>query len=170
MTETLNCSKGCCTLKMTKYIPNKNAFKIRANNRKAGVFIHDPKTDKTLLVQSRGHLWGLPKGSLKYQETERVCAIREAKEETGLKISEQEFTKAMNIKFRAMYYYIERDECEVEVQTQIKDNDANAIGWIKTSCIAQLILDGKITLTQQCRMVFKKFKNITFPHSNFYKK
>jgi ADP-ribose pyrophosphatase YjhB (NUDIX family) len=165
--QHLNCKKGCCTLQITPYIIKNNFFKSKHSNRKAGVFIYDPNKDKILIVQSKGNLWGLPKGSVKYQETERLCAIREVKEETGLDILENHFSKAMIIRNRAMYFYIEKDECNVEVQQHIEDNDANGIGWVSISCLDDLIIDGHITLTQHCRIVFRKFMNKEFPHSSF---
>jgi ADP-ribose pyrophosphatase YjhB (NUDIX family) len=163
--QYLICKKGCCSLQIQPYKCT-STYKSKNSYRKAGVFIYDPNKDKVLLVQSKGNLWGIPKGSLKYGETERICAIREVKEETGIITSEKNFSKAMVIRNRAVYYYMEKDECSVEVQN-IPNNDANAIGWINTQCLEQLIVDGNITLTQHCRMVFKKFLNKEFPHSTF---
>ena len=166
--QHLKCKKGCCSLEILPYKINKNSyFKQRNSNKKAGVFIYDPNKDKILIVQSKGNLWGLPKGSVQFQETERLCAVREVHEETGLKILEKNFSKAMIIRNRAIYYYLEKDECKVEVQRHIIDNDANGIGWISISCLDDLIIDGHITLTQHCRIVFRKFMNKEFPLSSF---
>ena len=164
--QYLICKKGCCSLQIQPYKSN-NTYKNKNSYRKAGVFIYDPNKNKILLVQSKGNLWGLPKGSLNYGETERICAIREVKEETGLTITEENFSKAVVIRNRAVYYYIETNECNVQVQTFIPNNDANAVGWINIDCLEQFILDGNITLTQHCRLVFKKFLNKEFPHSTF---
>lgn len=166
--EFFICPDGCCTLKVMPYNFSKNSCKnIRDCYRKAGVFIYDPKKDKVLLIQSRGHLWGSPKGTIQYGETERQCAIREVKEETGLEISDTEFKKAVKINNNVIYFYIERDECKVEVQDHIKDNDANGIGWIKPDCIEKCIKNGNITLSQHCRMIFSKFQKRCFSESDF---
>jgi 8-oxo-dGTP pyrophosphatase MutT (NUDIX family) len=164
--QYLKCKKGCCSLEIHPYIQN-STYKIKNSFRKAGVFIYDPNKNKVLLVQSKGNLWGIPKGSLKYEETERICAVREVKEETGLTIYEDNFSKAMVIRNRAVYYYMEKDECLVKVQNHIPNNDANAIGWIRIECLEEFIIDGHITLTQHCRLVFKRFMNKEFPHSTF---
>jgi ADP-ribose pyrophosphatase YjhB (NUDIX family) len=158
------CPDGCCTLKIKPYNLSKNSH---VRYRKAGIFIYDPKKDKVLLIQSRGHLWGSPKGTIQYGETERQCAIREVKEETGLEISDTEFLKAVNINNNVIYFYIERDECNVEVQEHVKDNDANGIGWIKPDCIEKCIKNGHITLSQHSRILFNKFQKRCFPDSDF---
>lgn len=164
--ESFTCQKGCCLLKTTIYKHDKKIFRRNAN-RKAGVFIYDPNKRKVLLVQSRGNLWGPPKGTLKYGETERRCAIREVKEETGLTVTMNEFSRATIIRNRAIYFYVERDECEVFVQEQIPYNDVNALGWVKIECLEQCIIDGYITLTQHCRIVFQRFMGCRFSHSTF---
>ena len=100
------CNKECCVLKSIPYISDiKDSFeKVYYSNSKAGVVIFDPKVKKVLLVQSRGHLWGPPKGTLKYGESKRQCAVREVKEETGLSIDADSFTAAANLTNRAVYF------------------------------------------------------------------
>ena len=167
--EILKCPKGCCTIKQKPYISTKEPYeKVRRRRHKAGAFIYDPNTEKVLLVQSRGHLWGAPKGTINHNESERDCAVREVKEETGLNITVETFPKAVRIRNRAIYYYIEMNECEVEVQ-DIEGNDANGITWIKTSCLEDCINNGNITLSQHCRIVCSEFIGQFFPYSNFIK-
>ena len=167
--EILKCKKGCCSLKINKYdnkLKNSN-FKFKRRRHKAGVFFYDSSTNKVLLIQSRGHLWGPPKGTIKYGETERECAIREVREETGLKITFDNFTKATSIKKRAMYFFVEKKECDVNIQ-ETPNNDANGITWIKIECLIELIKNGNISITQHCRIVFYRFlKGIILPHSTF---
>lgn len=166
--EYLNCDSKCCLLQIHPYINKyKYNYKHKNSKRKAGVFIFDSKKNKILLIQSRGNLWGLPKGSLKYQETQENCAIREVKEETGIVISKKDFLKTILIRDRAIYYYIEKEECDVSVQKNIIDNDVNGIGWVDINCLEKLIINGKITLTQHSRIVFKKILDIDFPISRF---
>ena len=163
--QTYYCRDGCCPVKIKTYNPTPRYF--NRNYRKAGVFIYDPKEDRVLLVQSRGHLWGPPKGTLNIGEQERHCAVREVNEETGLDISSDNFTKAVKIRNRAIYYYLEMDTCDLTVQDSITDNDANGITWIKMQCLENAISDGNIVLNHYAKIVFHKLKNRTFPKSNW---
>lgn len=166
--EEFTCVDKCCTIKIKPYTLVKNPFdKVRRRRNKAGVFIHDPDTDKVLLVQSRGNFWGPPKGTMNLGETESECAVREVFEETGLEVDANSFLKATKIRNRAIYFYMEMKECDVNVQDHIKGNDANGIGWIKQSCLRKCIERGNISLSQHCRVVFSKFTKKNFPHSTF---
>ncbi len=166
--ETFICPNECCTIKVKPYTTPKDPFeKVRMRRKKAGVFIYDPNTGKVLLIQSRGHLWGPPKGTIQYAESERQCATREVKEETGLDISDDSFTKAVKIRNSAIYFYMKMGECNVTVQDRIPGNDANGIGWIKPDCLEKCIENGNISLSQHCRIVFSKFQGRDFPHSTF---
>jgi 8-oxo-dGTP pyrophosphatase MutT (NUDIX family) len=118
-------------------------------------------------VQSRGHLWGPPKGTIQYGETQRICAVREVKEETGLTISADSFVKAVNLSNRAIYFYMEASECNVEVQRQIVDNDANGVGWIKLKCLNECVRNGNISLSKHCQIVFERLLKKTFEHPKF---
>jgi 8-oxo-dGTP pyrophosphatase MutT (NUDIX family) len=139
----------------------------RRNYKKAGVFIYDPAEDRVLLVQSRGHLWGPPKGTLELGETETQCAVREVKEETGLDVRPEDFSRATKIKNRALYFYLEMNMTPVAVQDEVKDNDANGLTWIKVDCLKECIYNGHIVLNQHCKLVFQRFKKVTFPKSGF---
>jgi ADP-ribose pyrophosphatase YjhB (NUDIX family) len=169
--RTYNCLKGCCTIKIADYQPNSIPKKRKGNCRKAGVFIYDPNEDRVLLVQSRGLLWGSPKGTLEMDidETSLQCAIREVKEETGLTVSAEDFSRVIRIKNRALYYYSEMKTQEVFIQKNYDDNDANGITWIKVDCLEQCIEAGMISLNQHSRLVFKKFMDKTFPKVEFTK-
>jgi len=155
------CVSGCCILNINPYTYSKTFNPLRRRN-KAGVFIYDPKEDKTLLVQSRGHLWGPPKGTMEQGEAELACAVREVKEETGLNVNHADFSDSITIHCKSTYYYLEMSCCDVEVQSHIVDNDANGIGWIKTSCLEKGVQNGDILLSKHCIHVFKKFRNKTF--------
>ena len=163
----LKCQKKCCQVEVYPYdikIIKRNKIKKK---RKAGVFVYDPKSDKVLLVQSRGNLWGPPKGTIKYGETERECAIRELEEETSIVLSPDQFTKAYNIHYKAYYFYSEMDLCEVKAKEHVYDNDVNAVGWIKPKCLQEFIESGKIIISNHCKILFKKFLNLNIKKSNF---
>ena len=103
--QTYYCKSGCCKIYIQYYLNKKSYVKPRGNYRKAGVFIYDPKEDRILLVQSRGHLFGPPKGSLNIGENDIDGAVREVKEETGIDVNPRDFLKIVRIKNNAIYYY-----------------------------------------------------------------
>ena len=166
---SFRCPNKCCILKNNPYdFDQKSDFeKVHYQSRKAGVVLYDPTTTKVLLVQSRGHLWGPPKGTLQYGESKRQCAIREVKEETGLTISDDSFTAAANLSNKATYFYMETPECKVSVQSHIVDNDANGIGWIKLDCLEECIKNGNICLSKHCQVAFTRLLNRSFDHPTF---
>lgn len=159
----IRCSEKCCTIKYS-ILPSKPIFKIRC--KKSGVFIYDPTEERVLLVQSRGHLWGCPKGTLENEETSAECALREVKEETGLVLNVSDFKRGVKIRNRALYYYAEIKTTEVYPENR-EDNDVNGITWIKIKCLEKMIINGDIILNQDCKLLFKKFLYITFPKSDF---
>ena len=162
------CDSKCCTVKVATY-ETEPMRPRRRHYKKAGVFIYDPKEDRVLLVQSRGQLWGPPKGTLELGENDTQCAVREVKEETGIDVIPSRFSRATKIKNRAVYFYLERDTCPVDIQKDVDDNDANGITWIKVKCLKECVYNGHIVLSQHCKMVFARFMNVTFPKSGFTK-
>ena len=171
--QTYYCDNKCCNIYIQYYSNKRSYVKPIRNYRKAGVFIFDPKEDRVLLVQSRGHLFGPPKGSLKTGETETECAVREVKEETGIDVNPGNFLRAINIKNNAIYYYMEMDMCDNKgyIQNQIfqgeSDNDANGITWIKIDCLEKAILSGNIVLNHYAKIVFYRLFRKVFPKSNW---
>ena len=161
----IKCLNNCCELKIEPY--NKKRSKIIKNARKAGVIIYDPKQNKILIVQSRGHLWGPPKGTIQRGETQRKCAVREVFEETGININADSFTRAYNIGNNAIYFYMEMAECTVSVRNDIYDNDANSVGWIKFECLKDCISNGNISLSKHCQILLEKAFQYKFKHPNF---
>ena len=167
---TFVCPNTCCTLKIVPYTNTCNQDDSRSFYRcagKAGVVLHDITKDKILLVQSRGHLWGPPKGTLQYGESHRMCAVREVKEETGMKIDQKSFTRAVNLPNRVVYFYMNTSETNVSVQEHISGNDANGVGWIKLDCLQQCVENGNISLSKHCQIVLKRLLDRTFVHPVF---
>lgn len=156
------CFNNCCNLSIKPYCKKPFYFDRKNKRQKAGVFIYDPLKNKVLLIQSRGNLWGLPKGTLNTDETYNKCAIREVKEETGLDVEENQFLCSTMIRNNAMYYLIESKECDVSVQEHIYGNDANGIGWIRIECLNELIQNRKISLNSHCKIAFQRFLNVSF--------
>jgi len=166
--QTFTCPTGCCDIYVNYNIPiNFPYFGYKRNKRKAGVFIYDSKKNKVLLIQSNGNLWGPPKGTINYGETDRQCAIREVREETGLEITDQHFTRAINIQNKAIYFYLNKDKCPVQIPDDIRDNDATGITWINPDCLEHCIANGNINLSQHCRIVLEIFLKKNFSSSSF---
>ena len=162
---TYRCRDGCCCLQIEEYdrsLPNEGFIRARkGQRRKAGVFVFDPNTQKILLVQSRGNLWGPPKGTALKRERAKNCAIRELREETGISLSYKMLSRYVIICNRATYFFVEMDEIPVSVQTEIQGNDANGVGWVSLTCLQQLILHREIRLNQHCKLLLRKFLGVT---------
>lgn len=158
MTSEITCSKGCCTLKVMDYMVDKKSFSYSNTNVKAGVFIYDPSTDSVLIVQSKGNHWGSPKGTMIPSDISATrCAIREVKEETGLDLTETDFKRMTFVRPNVSYFYTEIPKCEVFVQDHVENNDANGIGWIKTSCLEECVNSGLLDFNHHFYIIYRKF-------------
>lgn len=171
MMRVYHCDKGCCLVQQKTYKPHLLFNPSFGRCLKAGVFMYDPEEKSVLLVQSRGYLWGLPKGTFEDDVDNNMvdCAIRELKEETGLTVRAEEFRKVIKVKNRATYFYTERKSCPVSIQESETDNDANGITWIKVECLENCINNGQIFVNQHCRIAFKKFLGVVLPSADFVK-
>lgn len=158
------CNNGCCILKMKTYerTPMKRTSRV-----KAGVLVHDPDTDRILIIQSRGNLWGAPKGTVEENESDMDCALRELKEETGLEIGEESLHDVIRVRDRATYFYAVHSEHDPEIQSQIPNNDANAIAWIKPSCLEKCVADGNICVTRHLRHLLYTIFDISLSPPTF---
>tara|TARA_B100002052_G_C15769869_1_gene546436 strand:- start:119 stop:607 length:489 start_codon:yes stop_codon:yes gene_type:complete len=155
------CEDKCCTVFIKPYTLHKH--KRRVINKKAGVFIYDPVQKKVLVIQSKGNLWGLPKGTFEKNENSVECAIRETYEETGIQLSHHHLGKCFCIRDQATYYFVESSMQNVEIQNTI-DNDVNGIGWINVDCLQKLIQNGKVKINYHAKLCFNFFlgKNLTY--------
>jgi ADP-ribose pyrophosphatase YjhB (NUDIX family) len=135
-------------------------IRVKYRKLKAGVFIYDPATRRTLLVQSRGCKWGAPKGTIEDIDNNSIeeCALREVLEETGIQLTMADLTRKYMID-RTTYYYLERPMEPLRLQTQ-ENNDANGITWIKTSCIVKMFRNKSIDLNSHCKKLLAKFLNV----------
>lgn len=162
--EHFKCNNQCCTYTVTPYMAPFGLYSHPQSEikiKKAGSFMYDKRNNKILLVQSRGQMWGPPKGSIQENENPLECAVREVKEETGIDIKEDDLSGSITIKAKALYYFLDLDmeQYPVEPQNHIKDNDANGIGWFNVDCLNELIESGKISINQHCRILIKKIFN-----------
>lgn len=162
MIKVYTCYNGCCTIKISS-LKNFSKFYLKTA-KKSGIFIYDKNRDSLLLVQSKGNLWGLPKGTLQDNENFKDCAIREVKEETGLTVLPEELSDPIVINNKVEYFYLERSTEDVNVQNHLKyeKNDATGISWIKIKCLERLILNGEIKLNSHCKIMCKKILRKVF--------
>jgi len=169
--QKFSCANGCCYYKIIPYNSNNYLSKININVlnnkiKKSGCFIHSPDKDKVLLVQSRGQMWGCPKGSVKENEETIDCAIREVKEETGIDLKRSDLLYSIILDEKVEYFPLEMKECMVDIQLNDDSdaNDANGIGWFNVECLDDLVKDGLININQHCRLLIKKIikKTISF--------
>ena len=153
------CEKGCCSYQVTPYHQHNIPYYTTPHSKikKAGCFVFDKQKNKILLVQSRGQMWGPPKGSMQDHETPLDCAIREVKEETGFDVEEIMFSGSIIIKTKALYYFIDTDSDRliVSLQNHVKDNDANGIGWFNIDCLDYFMKNG-LMINQHCCILIKK--------------
>lgn len=170
--EVIRCRTGCCVRYVRPYPLERLGPNFSSGNsgvRKAGSFIFDPSTEKVLLVQSRGQMWGPPKGSMKVNESPLNCALREVQEETGLFLEESHLGHSMIVKSKAIYYLTSMPECPVHLQTDQDDNDANGIGWFRVQCVQELVQSGEISINHPCRLLIQRVfgKEISFNVNSF---
>ena len=173
--NSYDCKNNCCNYKVIPYnkkLPYQYQKSKEIKIRKAGSFIYDSSSKKILLVQSRGQMWGSPKGTLKDDEIPIECAIREVKEETGLDLEEKNLSDNIIINSKVQYYFLEMKENQVHIQNHIVDNDANGIGWFNINCLEELVKQGVININQHCRILIKKIfdKDIPFNKDSILRK
>jgi ADP-ribose pyrophosphatase YjhB (NUDIX family) len=156
------CINNCCNLQIKPY--EESIYFKKMSRRKAGVFIYDPELKKVLIVLSRNRFWGLPKGSVKIGESDRVCAVREVKEETGIDIDESSFTYAVKVNNSSIYFYMELQSCNVNIQESKyqEANDVNGIGWITLDCLDKSLKSGHIQMNSHGKYVFEYLKKYKF--------
>ncbi len=172
MWESKECKNKCCYVniynkkwKTSKEWEAENPDKLVESRIRAGVLIHDPHTNRYLLIRSYGNLWGAPKGGVNDNETIYDAAKRELFEETGISLDRLniDLRKCPRYKIHNATYFLLKlstDQCG-EIKQDINDeNDASGWTWIKLDCIDCLEnLSGKKginALTYQTRRLLFK--------------
>ena len=160
------CTNGCCHYITSQFtLPRKTK---KTSPKKAGAFIYDYKERLILLVQSRGNMWGMPKGTFERNETSHDCTIREVAEETGITIPESFFENLdkksiLNVYSNGYYYFYPVNKNtmeEITIPKNIVDNDVNAIGWFKVKCMIDMYRLGDITINNHTARCMKFFLGI----------
>ncbi len=148
----MECKCKQCFFDITPYVEMR--FKIyRGSRSKAGAVISDEKGN-VILVQSRGNLWGFPKGSLEKGESPITGAIREVSEETGIQLTPEQLGEKIKVN-RSTYFQVNIKRIALSVQ-KFPGNDVNAISWISPACLEYLVNIGKIFLNSHAKKICKK--------------
>lgn len=152
MDRTIQCNKKCCTIHVTPY--NKTHTYDYGRTDKSGILLVNEDDNCVLIIQSRGNLWGIPKGTLKEGESYDEAAIRETYEETGIKIPNEKLSENTLQISSSLYYVCYVDKLHVSVQ---KNSDANSVGWVNLNCLRHMIDDEVIRLTKHTKIILKYF-------------
>ena len=155
----MNCECGNCHFDIKSYnnINTNNTF--YKNKYKAGVIVSDPSNNSLLLVQSRGNLWGFPKGSMERGELPIDAALRELEEETGIKLPKEKLINKHKVYTYSIYYEAHLKQQLVRVQ-ETEGNDVNAIIWVKLDCLNNLLNNNLLKLNSHARYLCKKLFNM----------
>ena len=110
--NTSNCSN--CQFKQFKQFKYHDSHGHYQNQKKAGIIYFNKSLNKILIVQSRGSLWGIPKGTCKFNESLQQCAIRELYEETDISVSEDDIKNCKTVVIGTCTYYCLESVIEYE--------------------------------------------------------
>lgn len=132
--DIIICKKGCCKLKiLPKSKPQNNGLLYPFEKRKAGVFVCCG--NKVLLTQAHNNCWGIPKGHMEaFDSNTKVCAERELKEETGLKIHLNDTDLYRIILDNCYVYRVYVESIDVVNVENLVNLDSTGIGWADLDC------------------------------------
>lgn len=160
--ENIKCLCGGCNFLVKQYNSPNTHLDNSIRKYKSGVILHNTNSNKVLIVQSRGHMWGFPKGSFELGENFKTCAIRELREETGVIIGIDKLVNEYRLSNFVMYYYVKVDFELDDIKLQEDEyNDANGICWVKLECLEDLMINGKLNLNYHARNCLYHFFKIT---------
>jgi 8-oxo-dGTP pyrophosphatase MutT (NUDIX family) len=142
----IKCFRDCqCSLiKYRSYKPPPGR-KYATNRKKAGVLMTTNK-NKILIVQSRGRLWGVPKGGVEEGETDQECAFRELGEETGVHLDATSTPITYEIRMNnGRYFCVDASQEHPVLLDDI--HDSTGVGWISIECLKYFISQKLINVT-----------------------
>jgi ADP-ribose pyrophosphatase YjhB (NUDIX family) len=171
MDDKILCMCKNCNIIVTPY---SSSHHVHCNNNirkyKSGIIIHNPTTNHVLIVQSRGNMWGFPKGSVEQGENFINCAIRELNEETGINIEEKDLddTNAFRLNHYVNYYYVKTNNAYNTIGINDNEyNDANGICWIKLDCLKELMINNQLKFNYHARSCLFHYFGISKNNINF---
>jgi len=151
----IRCNRKCnCIIKkLRKY--EKDFFTCDFSPRKkAGVIMTTKKFGKFLIVQSRGRLWGVPKGGMETGETPKECAFREFTEETGIKEDLNKFNISSEISVNQGKYFCIHNQIEHPLKLT-DEYDSTGVGWITLKCMRDLELRKLVKFTADFKKILE---------------
>ena len=96
----------------------------------AGLYIIDKNTKKVVIIKSSGGNYGFPKGHIEKQDKSSLdAAIRETKEEIGIKVKKSEIIKSK--KFITDFYFFRK---------KTKNPKERPLGWVRKNVIMYIAL------------------------------
>jgi hypothetical protein len=129
------------------------------NKKKAGAIL--TFNNKLLIVQSRGNLWGFPKGTMEYMETELECASREVLEETSLSLNFE--GDSMFVYNNTTFFFKQLSSVYISLNHIMSNpsNDCTGIGWIDINCLKDMMHNRGCYahIPKKMNASFKKFIN-----------
>ena len=132
----MRCICGDCSYNSVRYTSRASSQQKRFFGKAGALIITKTPKIFVLLVQSRGRLWGCPKGSLEALESVEEGARREIFEETGMLF--KSLGTPIQVNKGVFFYFIETTgRYNLSVQTnKHSKNDANSIGWFSIRCLS----------------------------------
>lgn len=158
------CKNKCCKIEYIDYDDSitKHFKYSRQMNKKAGVCIYNSIRGSILMVQSRGKLWGFPKGTIEENEDVQECALRELKEETDIDLTSDDIKSCITIKNRSVYFIYDTlyELGNLPSNCGTIENDVTGISWIKINCLHDLVNQNIIRLNYHTKFILKNCLNL----------
>lgn len=162
-TNIIYCKNKCCKIEYIDYDDSvtRGFFYNYNMNRKAGVCIYNSVRGSLLIVQSRGKLWGFPKGTIEHNEEPINCALREVNEEANIELKPTDLNENVTIKKSVYYFYDTLYEIgSLPEDAGSKENDVTGISWIKINCLYDLITNKDLKLNYHTKYILKNCLNL----------
>ena len=151
----VNCNRRCnCVLKKIKNFDETHTSHKYSPRKKAGV-VMTTKDGKFLIVQSRGRLWGVPKGGMEPGETPKECAFREFREETGVLVDLRKFDISTEVTVNTGKYFCIHNQVQHPVCLE-DEFDSTGVGWVTRQCMRDFAKRKLIKFTSD----FKKILDV----------
>jgi 8-oxo-dGTP pyrophosphatase MutT (NUDIX family) len=144
-------------------------YNINTTNQptvKAGSIILD-KNNNTILVHQTNGLWSLPKGSIKYNESDKNAVIRETLEETGINVSNIDVETIFKIEEKKSTYvfYLYKLPINKSEISLIKSNEINNHIWVNINNINAGFYKS-YPVNNATKIIICKLKSYIIKHKN----
>ena len=152
----VKCNRNCnCILKKIKHCEDDAHVQYKYSPRKkAGVVMTDKEFGKFLIVQSRGRLWGVPKGGMEAGETPKECAFREFREETGVVADLRKFDIATELTVNTGKYFCIHNQIQHKVCLN-DEFDSTGVGWVTRQCMRDFSKRNLIRFTSDFKKILE---------------